>query len=124
MSMSSCSSRFPGRSWWAGYALLGLVACQTSPPPAPPAPVTPPPVERPAIPAGAHEYKVVAEESLLQILVYRGGAMARLGHNHVIASRHLEGELHLAEDATATRFEIRVPVDQLTVDEPAMGHDA
>ena len=44
-----------------------------------------------AIPAGAREYQVVAEESLLQILVYRGGAMARLGHNHVIASHHLSG---------------------------------
>jgi polyisoprenoid-binding protein YceI len=118
MSMSSVRSRFPGRSWWAGFALLGLVACQTSPPPITPAPA--PPAEQPAIPAGAQEYKVVAEESLLQILVYRGGAMARLGHNHVIASHHLEGEVHLGEDATATRFEIRVPVDQLTVDEPAM----
>jgi polyisoprenoid-binding protein YceI len=78
------------------------------------------PTEQPGIPAGAHEYKVVAEESLLQILVYRGGAMARLGHNHVIASHHLEGEVHLTDDLTSTRFEIRVPVTELTVDEPAM----
>jgi polyisoprenoid-binding protein YceI len=62
----------------------------------------------------------VAEESLLRILVYRGGAMARLGHNHVIASRHLEGEVFLAADATGTRFDIRVPVNELTIDEPAM----
>jgi polyisoprenoid-binding protein YceI len=67
---------------------------------------------------------VVAEESLLQILVYRGGAMARLGHNHVIASHHLEGEVFLADDVTATRFEIRVPVNELTVDEPAMRETA
>ena len=122
MSMSSASSRFPGRTGWAGLALLGLVACQTSPPPVPVS--GPAATEQPAIPAGALAYKVVAEESLLQILVYRGGAMARLGHNHVIASHHLEGELHLVEDATATRFEIRVPVDQLTVDEPAMREQA
>ena len=30
--------------------------------------------EQRGIPAGAHEYQVIAEESLLQILVYRGGA--------------------------------------------------
>jgi polyisoprenoid-binding protein YceI len=63
---------------------------------------------------------VVADKSLLQILVYRGGAMARLGHNHVIASHHLEGEVFLTDDVTATSFEIRVPVNELTVDEPAM----
>jgi polyisoprenoid-binding protein YceI len=60
------------------------------------------------------------QESLLQILVYRGGAMARLGHNHVIASHHLEGQVHLTEDLTASRFEVRLPVNELTVDEPAM----
>jgi polyisoprenoid-binding protein YceI len=63
---------------------------------------------------------LVPGESLLQILVYRGGAMARLGHNHVIASHQLEGEVHLTDEPTATRFEIRVPVNELTVDEPAM----
>jgi polyisoprenoid-binding protein YceI len=64
--------------------------------------------------------KVVAEESLLQILVYRGGAMARLGHNHVVASRHLEGEVSASVDPVQTRFDIRIPVNELTVDEPAM----
>jgi polyisoprenoid-binding protein YceI len=73
-----------------------------------------------AAPAGAHEYAVVAEESLLQILVFRGGAMARLGHNHVIASHQLSGTVYVADDPLQTRFEIRVPVNELTVDEPAM----
>jgi hypothetical protein len=63
---------------------------------------------------------VVAEESLLQILVYRGGPMARLGHNHVVASRHLNGEVFVTPDPLATRFDIRVPVNELTVDEPAL----
>jgi polyisoprenoid-binding protein YceI len=76
--------------------------------------------EQPAVPAGSHEYKVMPGESLLQILVYRGGPMARLGHNHVIASHHLEGEVHLTDDPVATRFEVRIPVNELTVDEPAL----
>jgi polyisoprenoid-binding protein YceI len=71
-------------------------------------------------PAGAREYPVVAEESLLQILVYRGGAMARLGHNHVIASHQLSGSVFMADDVLMTRFDISVPVNELTIDEPEM----
>jgi hypothetical protein len=73
-----------------------------------------------AIPPGAREYKVDPAESLLQILVYRGGAMARLGHNHVIASHHLSGAVYLTDDPLATRFDIQFPVNELTVDEPAL----
>jgi len=118
MSMSPRRRRFPDRWHWMGLFLLGLVACQTSPPPSPP--TTAPPMEREAGPADARAHAVVPEESLLQILVYRGGPMARLGHNHVITSRHLEGVVRVADDMTATRFEVRVPVNELTVDEPAM----
>jgi hypothetical protein len=48
------------------------------------------PAEPTAAPVGAHEYQVVGEESLLQILVYRGGTMSISGC-HVIASHHLAG---------------------------------
>ena len=99
--------------------LLGLAACQTRPAAAPAAVPAPPPGTF-AIPPGAHELKVNAEESLLQILVYRGGAMARLGHNHVIASHQLSGAVYLTDDPLATRFDIQFPVDGLTVDEPAL----
>jgi polyisoprenoid-binding protein YceI len=78
------------------------------------------PAEPTAAPVDAHEYQVVGEESLLQILVYRGGAMSRLGHNHVIASRHLAGIVLVAADVTQTRFDIGIPVNELTIDEPAM----
>lgn len=63
---------------------------------------------------------MVPEESLLQILVYRGGAMARLGHNHVIASHHLAGEVYVLDDPTQIRFDVNFPVNELTIDEPAM----
>jgi polyisoprenoid-binding protein YceI len=61
---------------------------------------------------------------LLQILVYRGGAMARLGHNHVIASHHLSGTLSVTDDPLRTRFDISIPVNDLAVDEPAMRETA
>ncbi|HEX6638822.1 MAG TPA: YceI family protein [Steroidobacteraceae bacterium] len=61
---------------------------------------------------------------MLQILVYRGGPMAKLGHNHVIASHHLAGAVYVTDDPLATRFDIRVPVNELTVDEPALREHA
>jgi polyisoprenoid-binding protein YceI len=124
MSMSASGGRFPRRAILAGLLSLGLWACQTRPPAPTPVPAPVPRAEQPAIRAGARQYVVVPGESLLQILVYRGGAMARLGHNHVIASHHLEGELQLTDDPLATRFEIRVPVNELTVDEVAMRESA
>ena len=120
MSTRSAGNRFPLPVMVAGLVLLGLAACQTSPPaketPAP----APAPTKPAAAPVGAHEYQVVGEESLLQILVYRGGTMARLGHNHVIASHQLSGIVFVTDDATQTRFDIGIPVNELTIDEPAM----
>ena len=61
----------------AGLSLLGLAACQTTPRGQIPAP----PAAMPEIGApfpGSREYRVVAEESLLQILVFRGGSKIAL----------------------------------------------
>ena len=51
------------------------------------------------------------------VLVYRGGALARAGHNHVVASHNLSGTAWVADDITRSSFEIRVPVNDLVVDE-------
>lgn len=121
MSTSQGSHRFPHLGMVVtGCVLLGLAACQTSPPPAEVPPAPPPAAEISAIPPGAKTYSVVPEESLLQILVYRGGAMARLGHNHVIASHRLNGAVYVLDDPTQMRFDVSFPVNELTVDEPAM----
>jgi len=121
MSTRQASYGFPLRIVLAGFVLWGLAGCQTSPP-ASKVPTTEVPTSAPAepAPAGAHEYSVIAEESLLQILVYRGGAMARLGHNHVIASHHLSGAVSVTDDPLQTRFDISIPVNDLAIDEPAM----
>ena len=50
--------------------------------------------------------------------------MARLGHNHVIASHLLSGTVYLTDDASQTRFDISFPVSDLTVDEPALREQA
>lgn len=126
MSTWQLAFRFP-RSVpvFAGLLVWGLAGCQTSPapvqiPPASPAVTQPGGIPSTDRPAGARDYAVIGEESLLQILVYRGGAMARLGHNHVIASHALAGTVYVTADPLQTRFDISIPVNELTVDEPTM----
>lgn len=122
--MSRAAQAWGSRVLVVGVVLWGLAGCQTRPPA--PAPGAPPTAAQPAnaIPAGARELKVVPEESLLQILVYRGGAMAKLGHNHVIASHELEGSVYLTGDPATSRFDIHFPVNELTVDEPSLRESA
>jgi polyisoprenoid-binding protein YceI len=101
--------------------LLGLVGCRTTPPVAPPADSGNIPAAGVfSIPPGATELKVDTRRSLLQVFVFRGGAMAKLGHNHLIASRGLTGSVYLTRDSLATRFDISFPVNELTVDDPAL----
>jgi polyisoprenoid-binding protein YceI len=65
-------------------------------------------------------YDVAPQESLLTILVYRGGTLASAGHNHVIASHDLAGTIYVPADPLRTSFELRVPVTTFTVDEAAL----
>jgi hypothetical protein len=120
--MSNTSGRFP----LLALALLwGLLGCDTIPRKGETAP-TPPAAATPEfrIPAGARELAVVPGESLLQVFVYRGGAMAKLGHNHVVASRSLSGAVWLTDDPLRTRFDITMPVDTLAIDDPALREQA
>src|SRR5262245_50444299 len=118
--MSTLQSAQGSRSLLVCLVSLGLASCQTSPPPQVPQHGTPPAPAVAAAPTGAREYQVVPAESLLQIFVFRGGAMARLGHNHIIASHHLTGPVYVTDDPFGTRFDISFPVGELTVDEPAL----
>jgi hypothetical protein len=100
----------------AALALLTLLtACQRAPTRAP-APAAP------AVPAadlsGATIFEVNRERSLIDILVYRGGAMARLGHNHAISSRDVRGRAWIHPAFARSGFEITLPVGELVVDEP------
>jgi polyisoprenoid-binding protein YceI len=66
------------------------------------------------------EFKVDSAASLLTIRVYRGGALGRAGHNHVIASHSLQGVVRVPEDPTHASFEVHMPVNELVVDEEAL----
>lgn len=102
----------------AAAALL-LAACAGRPP------VEPAPAERDTRAAAvdratATVYRIDTDASLLQLFVYRAGALARLGHNHVIASRDLEGTIWYRDRRGRSTFRIRLPVAELTVDEPGL----
>ena len=94
----------------------GLVACPTAqrPEPSQPAPTVPTRPERDY--SNARVYQVVPEDSLVRILVYRAGTLASAGHNHLVASRHVEGKVYLHQDVARSGFELAMPVASLEVD--------
>lgn len=63
-------------------------------------------------------YRVVPEESVLEIFVFRAGALGRLGHNHVVTSRGLTGSVVVGEAPADSSVELSLPVRSLTVDDP------
>lgn len=71
-------------------------------------------------PLRGQPFEVVAGESRLIILVYRAGALAAFGHNHVVACRCLSGTIYLPHDPLRAGFDLRVGVAGLTVDDPAL----
>src|SRR5882724_5754083 len=94
-------------------AALLLCACQTKSVRPPSAPSTTPNVDT----TGATRYQVDAAASDVHILAYRAGAMARLGHNHVISSKDVGGTLFLQEDLKRSHVALTLPVASLVVDD-------
>jgi polyisoprenoid-binding protein YceI len=97
---------------------IGLAACQ--PKAVRPVTATPQvPASKPTFDTtGATRYVVDSAASDVHILVYRGGAMARLGHNHVVSSKNVSGEVYLHNDLAKSHIELTLPVPSLIVDEP------
>lgn len=69
---------------------------------------------------GEAVYRVDSAQSVVAIRVYRGGALARFGHDHVVASRDVEGLVLRANSQSAQRADVYAPLAALTVDEPAL----
>jgi hypothetical protein len=121
MHSGSLAARFSRHSLLRAFAVgalsLLLSACPTG---------TRPPAQRPAnVPAlptpdlsGAVVYAVNAAESNVDVLVYRGGTLARLGHNHVMTSRALRGRVWIHPTLARSGFDLSFPVNELVVDDP------
>ncbi len=111
--------RILSRAAYAALATsaLALSACTVAPPPA----VTAPPPATPPAPAPlAGALAIDSAASIIAITVRRGGPLARLGHDHVVAARAIEGRVELA----ANRAHLRFRLDALTVDEGPLRQQA
>jgi polyisoprenoid-binding protein YceI len=97
--------------------LLVLAACGAPPvTQLPSAPVA----ALPAPPLAKHQYPIDTAASLIVVTVRRGGPLARLGHDHVIASRTISGYV----DPKAGIAEFGFRLDQMSVDETALRREA
>ncbi|MDM0032792.1 YceI family protein [Variovorax sp. J22P271] len=64
--------------------------------------------------------RIDSARSLVAITVRRGGSLAHLGHDHIVASRAVQGYVAPREG----RADLFIPLAELTVDEPALRAEA
>lgn len=69
---------------------------------------------------GRAVYRIDPARSLVAITVRRGGSLARLGHDHVVAMHGVQGYIAPQEG----RADLYVPLGELSVDEPALRAEA
>ncbi len=107
-------------------ASLLVTSCQTPAPQpavAAPAPPTLSDLRQPYLESGAatgEVYTLDPASSSVRLYVFRGGKAAKAGHNHVLGVSQFEGYVRLdPSQPRDSRFDLRVPVDALKVDEPA-----
>lgn len=108
-------------SWLPALLALVLAACAPplprAPEVAPQAPEAFPEADyRQLMASGRPVFRVDPGRSLVVIQVFRAGSLARVGHDHVIASHDLRG--FVAPDAG--RADLYVRLDELVVDEPEL----
>lgn len=68
--------------------------------------------------SGGRIYTISGENSEIRIRVYRGGPLARLGHNHVIATRDIRGKLYHHPELRRSGLVMSLPVNSFDVDTP------
>lgn len=107
---------------FAALALCALAACSPLPPPAAqPAPAV---VAKPLIPAAAPAQtppaadagpllQIDSARSLIVVTVRRGGVLARLGHDHVVASHAISGTVAPRQNRADFTFRL----DEMKIDE-------
>jgi len=61
-------------------------------------------------------YRIDSQFSQIIVTVRRGGLMARLGHDHIVASNHVQGIIYLDRENQRCRAQLFVPLNILEVD--------
>lgn len=69
---------------------------------------------------GAARYQVVEDGTQVYARVFRGGSMAKLGHNHVVLFPEVRGDVYLSDEPGASLFDLAVSVAGAVVDPPAL----
>lgn len=122
------------QSWQPIRALLGplasvvLFGCTASPP------VPPPRAESQQTKAGPTDlrtlylalgasggsvFRLDPQSSTVRIFVFRGGAAARLGHNHVLSAPRFDGYVFIPKSGPADgRFDLEFRLEELELDAP------
>jgi len=107
-------------------AMLALTLAGCAPPVRERAPAAAPPADFPeahyqeVLAQGRPVFRVDPRESLVAIEVRRGGSLARLGHDHVVASHEVGG--YVAPDEGGA--DLYVQLERLEVDEAALRAEA
>jgi hypothetical protein len=100
----------------AAVLVLSLTACAARHPrpAAPPQVLSLPSLQ--ALPAPG-EYRIDSGASELRLLVYRGGPLANLGHNHVMVNRAVTGVVQIGASLSASSLSLRMPADGFVIDD-------
>ncbi len=69
-------------------------------------------------PPGATRYALDPESSRIWLQLHADGALARLGHTHVIVAQQLRGTVWLHPQLERSALELVIPVNVLLVDDP------
>jgi polyisoprenoid-binding protein YceI len=113
------TSRNIHRCWLP--AALFLVGCAHQAPPPPDTvdepEALPQSVYADAASEGRAVYRVDPKQSLVLMHVARAGTMKSAGHDHVIASTDIDGYVLIDDDASASRADLRMPLQSLIVDD-------
>jgi hypothetical protein len=83
------------------------------------APPLPERVYQQAARKGEPVYRVDPQQSHIFLRTGRDGPMKAAGHDHMIASADVEGLVLLSGDPQQSRADLRLPLQQLVVDDPA-----
>ena len=78
------------------------------------------PIERYTTTNSTSVFRVDALQSQVLVTVRRGGLMAKLGHDHIVSSRQLQGFILMDQDKQRCHADFYIPVHLMEVDNPQL----